>query len=195
MGYLMKRILGKNEIECITQDLYWHGLSYIKEVYRNMCYVNTLYNDIKLKIDRKDCELWVDDHLPRFICSIDFINNLNINILSLSFSEYDALNLLDFICTFLDSNEAVVNMPFDCIADIQSKYSISIYRIDNGIQLTVFQHSIYNPSNPFPKITIYFNDDNIYDLLYAFYFSWFIDIDNGDISLMESLYSKIIDQV
>lgn len=164
-----------------------------------MCIVNTFYKDIKLNIDRKDCDLWNDDILPRFICSIDFINNLGISNLVLNFSEYTAMNLLDFIaCFVVESKEVASNVPLDCIGSIGFSYSLSIFRLDNNMyQITIFQHSIYNPSNPFPKVTIYFDKDGIQDLFYGMYFAWLIDLDveNGDISYMESIYSMITDQI
>lgn len=184
----MNKILSKNIVEVIENDLYWFGISYVKEVYNKVCYVNTTNRDFTIKTSRRD-SLWIDDISPKYICSLTFINTLGLEVLTLDFSENTAIVIIDNIYTFDEFNMKDLTIPILFSSSNPSiKYTIRLERYDsNLIKFTIYSNQIYE------KLHFYLNLDDFSNLLYSMYFSWLIDIDNGnDISLLEGVYSKLI---
>lgn len=172
---IMYRILSKNIIECIEADLQWYGINYIKEVYRQVCIVNTSNKDIKIRLDRTDNLFHNNDpKVPRYICSITFINNLNIELFSIQFSEFTAVAILDAMYEY-------ENFPmFDMNLNLPNGVSIKLKRIDEFTKFDIYKvNEVFHTIDL--KLSFTMESDYIVDdLLYSMYFSWLIDIDNGE---------------
>jgi hypothetical protein len=195
----MSKILGKNVSDVIETDLYWYGIDFVKEVYKQMCIVNTVEKYITIKTDRRECEIYVDNKGPKYICSLSFFNNLGIELLKLEFSECMAVSVIDAIYSYEDFNMKDISIPIDSVTIPGISYILKLDRdMTNNCMshMTIFQHNILYPNSYIPVVSCSLTSDNILsDFLYAMYFSWIIDLDNcNDISLEEGLYSAMINQ-
>lgn len=193
---LMQRILTPNIIECIKSDIEWFGVRIVGERYRSMTVVKTLNNEFSIQMDRIDCKLWKNNSTFNYICTMSFRNNLGLEILKLNFSEYDAAILIDNLCQFEDFNMKDVIIPINSVNGDMNNYQIKIERIESDLlRFTILQYNILYGNIVIPKLTFMMTTDELSNnFLYGIYFSYLIDIDCGDISLMESIYSRIVEQ-
>lgn len=176
MNKIMYYILSKNITECIDYDFQWYGLNYIREMYRKVTIVNTSNKDIIIKLNRTENMFYSnnDPKVPRYICSITFINNLNIELFSVQFSEYTAVSILDAIYEY-------ENFPmFDMNLSLPNGVSIKLTRIDEFTRFDVYKvNELFHTIDL--KLSFTMESDYIVeDLLYSMYFSWLIDLDNGE---------------
>ncbi len=196
---LMNRWFSSATCECICSDIVMsrYNFDLIKEVY--MINFMTLNNEYTLEFDWKDHYLPVNNNLVR-ICNISFRNNILNKIMhTISFSLESAIVILDNLCQYMDMGMNYLDFPIKGISqsyifniqtnkDTNSPYYnnllISIYEVD----------PIYRVSSPIE--TFYLESDSqLQDLMYQIYFAFIIDVDSGDMSLMESIYDKLINQV
>lgn len=177
----MRRILGTNVAEMITMDLYWYGENYIKEVYRVMCVFNTLYDEFKIRFDRRNCQLWVTNETNNFICSMEFINKIGILVFKLEFSEYDAIKIIDNLATYEENHMNEIYIPIDSCSTSMCSYTMKVERVDSSkSKISILQYNfVYE--NILTKISFELLSNEITEsLLFQMYFSYLIDIDNGD---------------
>lgn len=188
----------RNIIECVKSDLYFRGYSYIKEVYKQVSIITTTYNEYVIKFDREECEICHDYYEgPYYICYMTFINNLGTEVLKLSFSENQAMVILDSLSQFEDFNMAdiIINLG----SEDNAIYSLRIIREKGFYKCIIYRKDIFSESIKL-KFTLNEEETNgLTDLIYSIYFSYLIDVDCNfsgecDISLLESIYNKVIDQ-
>lgn len=190
----------KNIIECIKSDLYFRGYSYIKEVYQQVSLMTTTYNEYTIRFDREPCKLLDNYSSPYYICYMTFINNIGLEVLKISFSEDQAAVILDNLSQFEDFNMFDIDIPMG-IGNYRDFYDLSIIRDKEYYNCTLFQRVIGENRIPKLRFTMDQKETNgITDMMYGMYFSYLIDIDcslsgNCNISLLESVYTKILDQV
>lgn len=186
----------KSISEVINNDLYFRGYEFIRKEYRRLSIVKTLNNEFTIKFDREPCKLLNFGESPYYLCYMTFINNIGIEVLKLSFSENDALQILDCFSQFEDFN--MPDIAFNlCVGDMKI-YTMFIVRYDDLYDCTIRQGGIDNKPIDILKFKLpnNENDNGITDIMYSMYFSYLIDIDccssEYDISLLESVYDKFL---
>ena len=172
---IMDKLFNKNITECIGYDLQWFGLNYLKEVYRQMTVVNTAHEDIRIKLDRiENLFLSNDVRCPRYVCSMSFVNNLDLELFTIQMSEYTAVELLDAIYQYENFGMPDISIP------LPNGVIIALTRVDEHTRVDIFEVNRYLNTTDI-RLSFYVLSDNfVDDILYSMYFSWLIDLDNGD---------------
>ncbi len=206
MMVLMKRWFSPGACECICSDIVLakYNFDLIKEAYMYGFsgndvaegFFNTLNDEYTLIFTWSDHYISNDNHLIR-ICNISFKNNiLGIVNNTISFSVDGAIVMLDNLSQYIDMNMDHLEFPIQGSSSITYMFTINT---DKNINSPYYNNTSITivESNPIlhissPIETFYLKDSQLEDFMYQIYFAFIIDIDSGDMSLMEAIYDKLI---
>ncbi|MCM1440198.1 MAG: hypothetical protein NC131_13495 [Roseburia sp.] len=197
--YLLNKIIRRiahATYDFISMELDYFGDSYAyvaMEEYKegdNMR-INTYDGNYSFGFNRIDRKLWLTDNSGNFVCILEVYDSINRMILDIRFSELFAFDLIDKLNQFSEFGMTDLVIPIYTGNSNLANYHIRLYRDSDPlvINLEILQYDFINQLL-FPRIVTKISDPILEDLLYGLYFSYLIDIDCGDISLAESIYTN-----
>lgn len=150
----------------------------------------TLNNDYIIELTRNELSRWDTQSGSKYLCRLNFKNNLNILVLELVTTENNISLFLESIYQYLEFNMNNITIPFNSINSNFNSYQFNFIKNplnpDNHI-LNILQ---YNPlSNSYIiRISIEFDEYRLSDFLNELYFIYLIDIDEYLINNPEFLF-------
>ena len=145
--------------------------------------INTLGNEYKIVLERKDKSLFNEESTTSYKCIIRLINIFGNEVVTLLGNEIDMSKFSDIIYFFLESKEpsaifSLYSYEGLCYIILNKEYTNDYRELYN---MTI-NRSIDN-NNYIPIATLKFDDETMSRFLDLIYFSFLIDIDsNGEMA-------------
>lgn len=192
------KTIARNSYDYISGGLDHMGYGFVtglKEEFGDMASIKTYDGNYEIALDRYNRQLWINNETGQFLCTIKIYDSLHREILSVNFSEYFAFHLLDVLYQYDEFSMRDLVIPIETGSTNMASYQFNLHRNDIDplvIDFSILQYDSINESL-MPRIVTQLSDEILNNLMFGIYFSFLIDIDTGDISLMENIYSKLIE--
>lgn len=133
----------------------------------------TLNNDYIIEMERENNKVYRFENSFNYLCKFHIKNDLNTLVLDILLNEKDIYVLLDSIYSFIEFNMKEISIPV-------SNYLFNFERINNIINLSIVECNNFYRTN-ITRIKIDFNDDKLSQFIDLLYFTFLIDIDDGNL--------------
>ena len=133
----------------------------------------TLDNDYIIEMEREDNKVYRFENSFNYLCKFHIKNNLDILVLDILLNEKDIYVLLDSIYSYIEFNMIEISIPV-------SNYLFNFERINNIINLSIVECNNFYKTN-ITRVKIDFNDDKLSQFIDLLYFTFLIDIDDGNL--------------
>ncbi len=197
------KTLSRNTYEYITGGLEYMGNRFITAIKDEMAGLNggdmaklkTFDGNYIIGLDRINRKLWINENTGNFICQFKIYDSIDREILNIGFSESFAFILLDKLNQYVEFSQKDLVIPIESGNTNLASYQFRICRSNVDPLVNDFIILQYDNINNIliPRIVTSLSDELIGELMFMIYFSYLIDIDTGDISLMESIYSRLLE--
>lgn len=152
-------------------------------------------NDVFVEMTRQDSILWRTDSSSKYLCKMRFLNLLHLPIAEFTCSEITIFNILDSFEQFFSFGMDSISIPLDNISLNGSYDMLCLERINpttpTESDLILFSLRSYSPITEqiITRISIPVNEEFfINHFMYLMYFSYLIDIDNGEAVDTNTIY-------
>lgn len=142
--------------------------------------------DLKIHLYRRETTIWKTKSSARYICYMDFINNLDMVTLSIHFTEDQAFAIIDELDNFLEFNE--LSRPISIgTNDLYGNYLMMCLERDipdtpaecDMIGISIRQYN-RNTEQIITRVHFICSEEFIANqIIYMMYFAYLIDIDDG----------------
>ena len=156
-------------------------------------FVNSLGNEYKIVLERKDKALFVEDSETSYKCIMRFYNILGVEVLTLFGSEIDMSGFLDAVYFFLETTQT------DTIFNLNSLEGTCCIRFTKEFN-QIMKPPLYNmcimrynqfDNSLIPIVTLKFDDESISAFIDLAYFAFLIDIDSIGNGEMAKVYRYV----
>jgi len=154
-------------------------------------YVNSLGNEYKIVLERKDKSLFVEDSETSYKCFMRFYNIIGIEVVTLFGSEIDMSEFLDTVYFFLESDQtnalfSLYTLEGMCCIKFTKEYDPPMKLLYNMYIMRYGQND-----SLIPIATVKFDDETISSFIDLTYFAFLIDIDSIGTSEMAKVYRYV----
>lgn len=133
----------------------------------------TLDNDYIIEMEREENKVYRFEDTFNYLCKFHIKNNLNTLILDILLNEKDIYVLLDSIYSYIEFNMKEISIPV-------SNYLFNFERYYNLITLSIIEcNNMYHSA--ITRIKTDFNDEKLSEFIDLIYFTFLIDIDDGNL--------------
>ena len=155
-------------------------------------FVNSLGNEYKIVLERKDKALFVEDSETSYKCIMRFYNIIGVEVLTLFGSEIDMSEFNDTVYFFLESNQtnaifSLYSLDGMCRIIFTKEYDSTMKSLYN---MNIMKYNQYDQSL-IPIATLKFDDETISSFIDLVYFAFLIDIDSIGTGEMAKVYRYI----
>lgn len=142
--------------------------------------------DLSIHMYRKKTSIWNTISSAKYICYMDFINNLNIVVFSIHFSEIQAYTIIDEMENFLQLGEFSLPIPIGSNDPVGNYLMICLERIasetpaeEDRVLVSFRQYNKYS-EQILTRVQFFCTEEFVSNqFIYMMYFAYLIDIDDG----------------
>lgn len=142
--------------------------------------------DLSIHMYRKKTSIWNTVSSAKYICYMDFINNLNLVVFSIHFSEIQAYTIIDEMENFLQLGEFSLPIPIGSNDPVGNYLMICLERIasetpaeEDRVLVSFRQYNKYS-EQILTRVQFFCTEEFVSNqFIYMMYFAYLIDIDDG----------------
>lgn len=142
--------------------------------------------DLSIHMYRKKTSIWNTISSAKYICYMDFINNLNLVVFSIHFSEIQAYTIIDEMENFLQLGEFSLPIPIGSNDPVGNYLMICLERIasetpaeEDRVLVSFRQYNKYS-EQILTRVQFFCTEEFVSNqFIYMMYFAYLIDIDDG----------------
>lgn len=153
--------------------------------------------DLSIHLYRRKTMIWNTNSSAKYICYMDFINNLGIVVFSIHFSEIQAYTIIDEIENFLQLGEFSLPIPIGSNDPVGNYLMICLERIasetpaeEDQVLVSFRQYNKYS-EQILTRVQFFCSEEFVTNqFVYMMYFAYLIDIDDGRLLENEELTNQ-----
>lgn len=142
--------------------------------------------DLSIHMYRKKTSIWNTISSAKYICYMDFINNLNLVVFSIHFSEIQSYTIIDEMENFLQLGEFSLPIPIGSNDPVGNYLMICLERIasetpaEEDLVLVSFRQYNKYSEQILTRVQFFCTEEFVSNqFIYMMYFAYLIDIDDG----------------
>lgn len=147
----------------------------------NMGTFNSFNKDYIIEFERNSCKLWQQNSIG-YICKFIFKNNIGVKLFEVNTSVNDIFVLIDNMLQYDLNDMSEIVVPIFGINSNMKMYNFTFLRnlkVYRNTFLTINEYDNVT-EQIMTRATIEFDEDSLNEFRDIIYFSFLIDIDNGD---------------
>ena len=142
--------------------------------------------DLSIHMYRRKTSIWNTISSAKYICYMDFINNLGLTVFSIHFSEIQAYTIIDEMENFLQLGEFSLPIPIGSNDPVGNYLMICLERIGSETPaeedqvLVSFRQYNSHSEQILTRVQFFCTEEFVSNqFIYMMYFAYLIDIDDG----------------